>query len=80
MGIINREYRTVSYRIEVMVDGVKSNDVEPPVLENNEKWEGEISLVPEVTGESQRVEFFLYKNGEAQPCLSPLRLWIDVTQ
>ena len=80
VGVINREYRTVSYRVEVRVDGVKNNDVEPPALENNEKWEGEISLVPEVAGESQKVEFFLYKDGEAQPCLSPLRLWIDVTQ
>lgn len=80
MGIINREFRAVSYRVEVRIDGVKSTEMEPLVLEHDEKWEGKISFVPQVAGENRKTEFLLYKDGEAEPCLEPLRLWVDVIE
>ncbi len=36
--------------------------------------------MPEVAGENQKVEFLLYKDAETEPCLEPLRLWVDVKQ
>lgn len=80
VGIINREHETVSYRVEVRIGGVKNNEVGPAELENDGKWEQEVSFVPQVAGEKQKVEFLLYKNGEAKPYLEPLRLWVDVTE
>jgi len=80
VGIANSEHKTVSYRLEVRINGLKNNEVGPIVLEHEEKWESEISFVPQVAGEKQKVEFLLYKNGGGQPCLEPLRLWVDVTE
>jgi len=78
VGITNNEYETVIYQVEVRIDGVKNNEVEGITLEHREQWENEVSFMPEVAGENQKVEFFLYKNGEAEPYLEPLRLWVDV--
>ena len=80
MHIINREHEMVSYRVEVKIDGVRNNEVGPLVLRHGEKWEEEVSFVPEVAGENQKIEFLLYKNSEAKPYLEPLRLWVDVKQ
>lgn len=80
IGIVNHEYEATSYRVEVRINGDKNNEAGPIVLENDEKWIQEVSFVPQVAGEKQKVEFFLYKNGEPKPYLEPLRLWIDVTE
>jgi uncharacterized membrane protein len=80
VGISNNENKTVSYRVEVRIDGDKNNEIGPIVLEHDEGWEREMSFVPQVLGENQKVEFLLYKNGEASPCLKPLYLWVDVIQ
>ena len=80
VGIINREHETVSYRFEVRVNGEKNNEVGPIILGHSKKWEGEVTLVFEVIGENQKVEFFLHKDGETEPCLKPLCLWVDVTE
>lgn len=78
IAIINNEYEIVNYRVEVRIDGVKSNEVEGITLRHQEKWENEVSFVPKVTGKDQKLEFLLYKNGEAASSLKPLRLWLDV--
>jgi len=80
VGIANHEYETVSYRIEVRINGTRNNEVKPIVLEHNEKWEEIVSFSLSEPGEDQKVEFFLYKNGEVEPCFKPLHLWVDVTQ
>lgn len=67
------------YRVEVKIDGVKNNEVEGITLEHEEKWEGEVSFVPEVASENQKVEFLLYKAGETD-IYSSLHIWIDVKQ
>lgn len=81
VGIINREHEPVTYRVEVVIDGVKNNEVGPVILEHEGKWEGEVSFMPEVAGDNQKVEFLLYKNnGEGEPCLKPLYLWINIKE
>ena len=80
VGIINNEFKTVGYRIEVRIDGVKNNEVGGIRLEHGEKWEHEVGLTPDVAGEKQKVEFLLYKGGEAEPYSKPLRLWVDVKE
>ena len=80
VGIINQEHEAADYRVEVMINGVKSNEVGPVVLEHEQRWEGEVSFVPTVSGENEKVEFLLYQNWEAEPCLEPLHLWLSVSQ
>ena len=80
VGIVNHERREVSYRVEVVISSKKSYEIGPVVLVDEEKWEAKVGFVPEVAGENQKVEFLLYKDGEAEPCLESLHLWIDVSE
>ena len=79
VGIINQEQETVTYRLEVTIDGVKSNEVEPITLEHNEKWEKTVSFTPNQTGTNQKVEFSLYKQGQNKVYES-LHLWVNVAE
>jgi uncharacterized membrane protein len=78
VGIVNHEHEAVSYRLEVGIGGVGSDEVGPVALEHEQKWEGTVSFTPDKAGDNQKVEFILYKGGEAGPYLM-LHLWIDVS-
>jgi len=80
VGIINREHEIVSYRVEVRINGVKNNQVGPLELGHDEEWEEIVSFTPDRAADSQKVEFLLYKNGESEPYLKPLHLWIGVKE
>ena len=79
VGIINREHEIVSYWVKVRIDGVSNNQAGPLELGHDEKWEEIVSFTPDRVGETQKVEFLLYKNGESEPYLK-LHLWIDVKE
>ena len=80
VGIINHEHELVTYDIEVLIDGVKDSTLGPIELEHDEKWEGAASFTPDRAGDNEKVEFLLYKNGEAESSWKPLHLWVDVTE
>lgn len=80
VAIVNREYETVLYQLDVRIDGIKSGGLTGVVLAHGERWEGEVEFVPKVAGKDQKLEFLLYKNREAEPYLEPLRLWLDVRE
>jgi uncharacterized membrane protein len=80
VGIANNEGRAVTYRVEVTIAGVKNNEAGPITLKPGEKWEGSVSFVPQTVGQQQEVEFLLYRDGEPDPNLKPLHLWVDVTE
>jgi uncharacterized membrane protein len=81
VGIVNHEYQALSYRIAVAIDGVENKEITTGELAHQEKWERVVSFVPQSSGEGQRVEFWLYRNAETEPCFEePLRLYIDVTE
>jgi len=78
--IVNHEYEVTSYRTDIKINGIESNQITIQPLANEEKWEKVVSFVPQSSSESQRVEFWLYKNDEAKPYFKePLHLYIDVT-
>lgn len=88
LGIVNHEQQTVSYTIEIKIDGEpasfiyngKSIERLPEIeLQSDEKWEHEIGIVPQHGGNNQKVEFLLSSNGTPLPEHS-LTLWINVTQ
>lgn len=78
IGIVNHEHETMSYWIQVTVNGLKDQELGPVVLGDEEKWEVEMSFIPKMPGDNQKVELFLYKNGEVEPSLGPLQLWLNV--
>lgn len=75
VGIINREQETMTYRVEVIVDGSRSNEVGPLTLEQKQKWEQEVCFQAMRAGERQKVEFVLYSNEEPYRLL---HLWVNV--
>ncbi len=77
--IVNRERETMSYWVEVVVNGVKNFDLEQVVLGDGEKWEEEVNFVVGTVGRDQKVEFLLHKRGQTEACQS-LHLWVNVTQ
>jgi len=77
VGMINREQEVVTYRVEVLVGGVISNQVGPVTLEADEKWEGVAGFTADRVGDRQKVEFLLYKQGQSQ-VYQELYLWLDV--
>jgi len=78
IGIVNHEQHTVTYRLEVTINNVKNNEIDPIVLEDEGKWENEVTFVPQVAGKNQKVEFLLYKGGQVEPYIETLHLWINV--
>ncbi|HKZ50250.1 MAG TPA: DUF1616 domain-containing protein, partial [Dehalococcoidia bacterium] len=77
LGLVNREGRDTAYHIAVVLDGETTDGIDGLVLGSGERWEKAVSLVPTRAGNSQKAEFFLYKNGEGEPYRS-LHLWLDV--
>ena len=79
LGVINHEYQTASYQVKIELGGIEISQVNIGTLANGEKWEEKISFTPQFAGERQRVDFYIYKNGEEVPYLKePLRLYVDV--
>jgi len=78
--IVNREHVAASYWIEVRIDGVEDNQVEPITLEHGEKEEVIASFTPQRAGDSQKVEFLLYKDEDAEPYFEPLYQLVNVTE
>jgi uncharacterized membrane protein len=76
--IVNRERRTLDYLVEVSVDGVQEERTGPLTLADGQKYAAEMGFTPEAIGAGQEVSFTLYLNGETEPYLEPLRLWVDV--
>jgi uncharacterized membrane protein len=80
VGVINHEYETVTYRVEVRIGGATDNETAAFSLEPGEKREQPVDFSPQTVGQNQEVEFLLYKNGELDPDIKPLHLWVDVIQ
>jgi len=77
LGVVNREQEPASYIIEIRIDGVKIGELGPIVLEHNGKSEEPVSFTADKPGEHQKVEFILYRQGQAEADES-LHLWVNV--
>ena len=77
LGVVNREGEDATYRIAVVVDGEDSDSIDGLVLEDGDKWEDRVAIVPANAGEDQKVEFLLYRDGGREPYRS-LHLFLDV--
>jgi uncharacterized membrane protein len=79
VAIVNHEYKTVVYKIEVTVNGDTVNNYGPISLDHLEKWEQELSFPLVRLGNDQPVEFLLFK-GEDNTTPQKLRLVINVNE
>ncbi|MFC1906238.1 DUF1616 domain-containing protein [Chloroflexota bacterium] len=85
LGIVNQEQQQTTYSVSIQINGKPVNiayngqnvsRLNATLLEQGEKWEGEIGFAPMHTGENQKVEFLLYKDGSTE-AYNSLHLWIN---
>lgn len=77
LGVVNREGKDLTYLVSRDVEGEIvpwSRDIS---LADGERWERRIAIVPRRAGDAQKVEFLLYREGDAEP-YRRLHLRIDV--
>ncbi len=77
LGIVNREQGIVDYRVEIVIDGTAFNEIGIITLENEGKWEELVTFSANHSGNDQKVEFLLYRDGQSEVYRS-IHLWIDV--
>jgi uncharacterized membrane protein len=81
LGIVNHEHQPTSYRVEIDINGNRDKELAIGILADEEKWEQEVSFALDEAGLNQKIEFWLYKGEEIEPCLKePLHLYIDARQ
>ena len=78
-GIVNREQETITYHIDIDIDGQNAGQIGPLSLKHEEKWERAVSFNATKLGLNQKVEFRLYR-GEASEPYRTLHLWLDVKE
>jgi uncharacterized membrane protein len=78
MGIANHEGVLAEYAVEVLNGAQRIGQAGPIVLQPGETDERPITFAPVEVGEDVKVEFFLYRDGGAEPYRS-LWLWLEVT-
>ena len=79
--IVNHEYEPNSYRVDITGYSIGNKEIMIDELAHGEEFEEMVSFVPQIAGEEQKVEFWLYKNGELEPYFQdPLDLSIDVVE
>ncbi len=81
IGVVNHEYKPTSYRVGIRGRSIDNEEMRIDELAHGERLQEMVSLVPQFVGEEQKVEFWLYKNGELGPYFQdPLYLLIDVIE
>lgn len=77
-GVVNHEYKLVNYTMLLRLDNstIMSRDL---TLEHNQTWEQPIAYVINKTGDEQKLEFLLYREGNFTAPYRDLHLWINVT-
>jgi uncharacterized membrane protein len=80
IGITNSEHDEITYRLEVKVDGVLHNTIGDITLKHGETKLMEISFNFSHEGDNQKIEFVLYRGDETGPLVTPMYLWIDVSE
>lgn len=77
IGIVNREYENVTYRLEISFNGSLVYKEQVSLI-NNEKWEEPFTFKAIKKGENQKLEFLLYKDQQIKTYRT-LHLWVNVT-
>lgn len=75
VGLVNREQETMTYRVEINIDENTYRKIDQIVLDNKDTWEQEVVFMPDHLRDKDKIEFFLYKQGQTEVHQS-LHLWI----
>ena len=75
--IVNHEQTEKKYKISMVIDGILTDIYDSIILADQQKWECPVTFNPNSLGVNQKIEFYLYINGNDTPNLK-LQLWLDV--
>jgi uncharacterized membrane protein len=79
LGITNHEGDQIDYRVQILAEGVSYTEIDSISLSDGQEWEDKVVYPAESAGQ-KKIEFLLFKGGEAEPYLEPLYLWIEVSE
>lgn len=88
LGIINHQQKPVAYQVKMTINGTAVNIefggknysmLGPIELAQGETWENELGIIPQHTGDNQKVELSLFEDN-ATTTEYTLHFWIDVKQ
>lgn len=79
VGVVNHEYAPVKYSVQVVLGGYPRQRIGPIELAHEEKWEQRVDFAAGRPHENLKVEFLLYREGDAEPYRS-LHLWVNVRE
>jgi uncharacterized membrane protein len=77
VGVINHEYDTVNYKVQVQVGDQTYSTTEPIGLTNGQKWEQPIEFSANMPQQKMEVQFLLFRQGYTSP-YRLLHLWVNV--
>lgn len=79
VGVVSDELQPTSYRMKIKTDGAVYKEITTGILAYREKWQEKISFVPWLQKEKQKIDFWLYRGDELEPCFeTPVSLDISV--
>jgi uncharacterized membrane protein len=83
VGVVNHEYRTVNYAMDVRLEN-GSLDLPENMkyinLAHNETWEEPLKITPPFEGTEMKLEFLLFNESEKEVPHRELHLWINVSE
>jgi uncharacterized membrane protein len=75
VGIDNKEHKSLNYSVEITLDGNNISSFNNIELNDNDKWQQSVDIIPDKTGLDQEVVFTLFKDSKSY---RELRLWLNV--
>ncbi|MDD2438671.1 MAG: DUF1616 domain-containing protein [Methanosarcinaceae archaeon] len=81
VGIVNHEYRTLNYTMDLRLENVSLEIPEDQAfitLRHNETWERSLKINPPFEGRALKLEFLLFNETEKTKPYRDLHLWINV--
>jgi len=79
VGVVNHEYTSVNYTVQVALDREILTDAWFR-LDHNQTWEKNLTYVPDKTGTYMKLEFLLFKEDNFTAPYRDLHLWVNVTK
>ena len=78
VGVVNHEYSPINYTMSMVLtnETILNEDM---TLEHNQTWEKPVSYRLNKTGDFQKLEFLLYKEGNFTAPYRDLHLWVNVS-
>jgi uncharacterized membrane protein len=79
VGVVNHEFALVNYTLWLSLNNssILSRDL---VLQHNQTWEEPVIYILNKTGDEQKLEFLLYKEGNYTGPYRDLHLWVNVSK